>query len=87
MAFGVGGRSVAAPSDFRFRRGLGLVDAPERRGLAILIGPAMEEWELLELAERLRTANRELKKLYTERGELQRRVTELEELLEGSRSA
>jgi hypothetical protein len=41
----------------------------------------IEESELVELGERLRAANRELRKLYTERGELLRRVEELEALL------
>ena len=66
---------------------MGLEDVGQRGRLAVLNPPPIEEWEQRELGERLRIANRMLRKLYTERGELQRRVSELEELLDRSRSA
>jgi hypothetical protein len=41
----------------------------------------IEESELFELSERLRAANRDLRKLYSERRELLRRIDELEALI------
>jgi len=42
----------------------------------------VDDWERQDLSERLQTANRQLKKPYAERRELQRRVAELERRLE-----
>jgi len=55
---------------------------PSRGGLAVLNPIPLDDWERQDLGERLQTANSQLKKLYAERRELQRRVAELERLLE-----